>query len=199
MESEKSVDQYILNKPLWGQELELLRETLIELGLEEHLKWGAPAYVDNKMNIVGLAAFKNYVGIWFFQGALLKDPEQKLYKSEESKAVAMRQWRFTSFDEIADNLEIVEQYVLEAIQNTRNGIVVKPQTKKPLIIPSELMQELDKSKELKAKFEALNLTKKREFCEHITSAKRAKTKQVRLAKVLTMIDAGIGLNDKYRK
>lgn len=45
--------------------------------MEETNKWSAPVYTSNGKNIVGLGAFKSYTGLWFFQGALLKD-EKKL-------------------------------------------------------------------------------------------------------------------------
>jgi len=199
MGTDKKVDLYILKKPKWAKELELLRETMTGTGLEETLKWGTPVYVDNKKNIVGLAAFKNYVGIWFFHGSLLKDSSKKLYNAQKVKTIAMRQWRFSSFDEIVDNLEIVESYVLEAIQNMRNGIVVKPAAKKPLVIPEELQQALDNNAGLKTIFDQLKLTPKREFCNFISNAKRAQTRQSRIKKIIPMILDGVGLGDKYRK
>ena len=47
-------------------------------------------------------------------------------------------------------------------------------------------------------FESLTLTKKREFTEYISSAKRDDTKQKRLEKIIPMILNNIGLNDKYK-
>ncbi|MBK7633096.1 MAG: hypothetical protein IPJ13_01585 [Saprospiraceae bacterium] len=46
--------------------------------------------------MVGLAAFKSYTGIWFFQGGLLDDKQQFLMNAQEGKTKAMRQWRFFS-------------------------------------------------------------------------------------------------------
>ena len=199
MKTEKRVDLYIVKKEQWAKELELLRETLICIGLEETLKWGAPVYVDNSKNVVGLAAFKNYVGLWFFQGVFLTDKHHVLFNAQEGKTIAMRQWRFSNFDEIAENLEWVEEYVQEATQNMREGKVMIPAPKKPLVIPEELELEFAKNLELKQKFEELNLTRKREFVVHIAGAKRAQTKQTRLNKIIPMIFQGVGLGDKYRK
>ena len=39
---------------------------------------------------------------------------------------------------------------------------------------------------------------KREYAEYIASAKQHATKQKRIDKILPMIEAGVGLNDKYR-
>lgn len=199
MNRDKRVGLYIVKKEQWTKELELLRETLISIGLEETLKWGAPVYVDNGKNVVGLAAFKSYVGIWFYQGVFLSDKHQVLFNAQEGKTIAMRQWRFKNFDAITDNLGWIEEYIQEAIQNMRDGMIMKPASKKPLVVPLELELELAKNVELKQQFEKLNRTRKREFAEFISEAKRMQTKQTRLKKIIPMILEGIGLGDKYRK
>jgi uncharacterized protein YdeI (YjbR/CyaY-like superfamily) len=61
------VDEYISKKEKWRKELEILRAVFADLPLDEAIKWGAPTYVFKKKNIVGLAAFKNYCGLWFFK------------------------------------------------------------------------------------------------------------------------------------
>jgi len=63
------VTTYINDKNTWTQELNLLRSVLLEVGFEETVKWGAPVYTHKGKNIVGLSAFKNYCGLWFFQGS----------------------------------------------------------------------------------------------------------------------------------
>lgn len=132
MNRDKRVGLYIVKKEQWTKELELLRETLISIGLEETLKWGAPVYVDNGKNVVGLAAFKSYVGIWFYQGVFLSDKHQVLFNAQEGKTIAMRQWRFKNFDAITDNLGWIEEYIQEAIQNMRDGMIMKPASKKTI-------------------------------------------------------------------
>jgi uncharacterized protein YdeI (YjbR/CyaY-like superfamily) len=51
---------------------------------------------------------------------------------------------------------------------------------------------------LTTKFHAFAPYKQREFIEHITSAKQEKTQIVRLNKIIPIILAEKGLNDKYR-
>lgn len=196
---DKRVEQYFLTHSQWVKELELLREVLIGIGMVENFKWGAPVFEVAGKNVIGLAAFKNYAGIWFFHGALLKDSGNKLYNAQEGKTTAMRQWRFSNFEELADNIELVEQYAKEAVFNMENGILVKPKPKQPLILPEELTAAFKENAELEFRFNNLNLTKKREFSNHIISAKREQTKQSRLQKIIPMIMNGSGLNDKYRK
>lgn len=94
------VEIYIHKKEAWKQELTLLRSVFTNLPLEETIKWGAPTYVFKGKNIVGLAAFKKYCGLWFFQGVLLEDKQKKLINAQEGKTKAMLQWRFYTKDEI---------------------------------------------------------------------------------------------------
>ena len=199
MEKLKTVDAYIIKHEKWTSELELLRETILQVGMEECFKWSAPVYAHNKKNVVGLGAFKNHFGIWFFNGSLLKDENKRLHNAQEGKTTAMRQWRFHNLDEVADHVEEIEAYLKEAMKNTSIGKVVKPRVNKPLIIPAELAEKFKTDKGLQSAFEGLNLTKKREFVAHIDTAKREKTKLDRLAKIIPMILEGKGLNDKYRK
>lgn len=95
---------YINDKNTWTQELKLLRSVLLEVGFEETVKWGAPVYAHKGKNIVGLSAFKNYCGLWFFQGSFLIDEQKKLVNAQEGKTQAMRQWRFYTIEDIQPDL-----------------------------------------------------------------------------------------------
>ncbi|TMM31305.1 hypothetical protein FDT66_04875 [Polaribacter aestuariivivens] len=191
------VAEYIRKKENWQKELETLRAVFSDLPVEETIKWGAPTYVYNGKNIVGLAAFKNYCGLWFFQGALLKDKHKVFINAQEGKTKAMLQWRFYSLEEIDKNL--IKEYVLEAIENVKLGKEIKPdRTKKELIIPIELQQEINNNKEFKKKFEAFSNSCKREYANYISDAKREETRLRRLQKIIPMILSGAGLNDKYK-
>lgn len=200
MEKQKTVASYIDKQEEWKASLLLLRELLQAEALEETIKWNFPVYTLDGKNLVGIGAFKSYVGIWFFQGGLLKDKQQKLVNAQEGKTQAMRQWRFQSIEEIEKDTELIRQYLKEAIANQVSGKEIKPARagKKPLVIPTELQQALAKNTSLRDAFEALNLTKKREYAEYIETAKREATKQSRLEKIIPMIADGMGLNDKYK-
>lgn len=191
------VTEYINDKNTWTQELNLLRSVLLEVGFEETVKWGAPVYVHKGKNIVGLSAFKNYCGLWFFQGSFLIDEQKKLVNAQEGKTQAMRQWRFYTVEDIQPDL--VKQYALEAIKNSEEGkeLKVKKNTK-PLSIPDELQLEFDKDERLKEAFNGFSLSKQREFSDYISEAKREATKQKRLEKIIPMILNGVGLYDKYK-
>lgn len=191
------VSQYIIDNDKWTQELNLLRSVLLELPFDETIKWSAPVYVYKGKNILGIAAFKNYCGLWFFQGHFLKDKAKVLVNAQEGKTKAMRQWRFYKLDEI--NITLLKQYALEAIQNSEEGKELKSKRNtKPLIIPEELQVELDNNLKLNDAFNQFTLSKKREFSDHISEAKRTATKTKRLEKIIPMILNGVGLHDKYK-
>lgn len=192
------VEIYIHKKEAWKQELTLLRSVFTNLPLEETIKWGAPTYVFKGKNIVGLAAFKKYCGLWFFQGVLLEDKQKKLMNAQEGKTKALLQWRFYTKDEI--DLPLIKQYVLEAMHQVAIGNEVKfSSNTKPLVIPLELSQQLAIDTSLEAKFRRFSKSKQHEFAAYIATAKRAETKEKRLQKIIPMILSGEGLNDRYKK
>ncbi len=198
MNIHQKITAYIAKKEKWQKELKLLRSVFSELPLEETIKWGAPTYAFNNKNVVGLAAFKNYCGLWFFQGALLKDAHKVLMNAQEGKTKAMLQWRFYTIDEI--DTKLIKKYTLEAIENVKAGKEIKPvRNKKPLIVPTELENTLNTIPNLKESFNAFSLSVKREYADYISGAKRVATKEKRLEKIIPMILEGKGLHDLYKK
>jgi uncharacterized protein YdeI (YjbR/CyaY-like superfamily) len=196
MKRYKTVDDYIKNAGQWQAELGRLRDILNSTELTEEVKWGAPCYTFGGKNVVGLAGFKSYVGLWFHQGALLKDDLDVLINAQEGTTKALRQWRMQSAKDIRP--AVIKRYVKEAIQLVRDGKSIGPAKKKASTVPTELKQALSKNKTAQKKFSELTPGRQREYAEFIVSAKRPETKQKRLDKILPMIGAGVGLNDKYR-
>jgi uncharacterized protein YdeI (YjbR/CyaY-like superfamily) len=186
-----------MNNPAWDDALELLKDILAKTPLVETIKWGTPTYTFNDKNIVGICAFKNYVGMWFHNGIHLKDEAAKLVNAQENVTKALRQWRFYSDDEIRDNEKLILQYVAEAIENQKLGLVLKPE-KKLLVISEYFQQHLDADNEFSAAFARLTPGKQRDYAEHVDTAKRDETKAARIDKIKPMILSGIGLNDKYK-
>lgn len=196
MQRSKTVDEYIANAEHWQEELIRLREILQSTSLVETIKWGAPCYTHDGRMVVGIGAFKSYVGLWFYQGALLKDKDGVLMNAQEGKTKAMRQWRFDSGKDI--KARQIKAYVKEAIALQEQGLEIKADRSKPVVVPAELLQALKKNKTARAGFDKLTKGKQREYTDYIADAKRDDTKQKRLAKILPMIQSGCGLNDKYR-
>ena len=194
----ETTQEYIANNKNWKQSLILLRDILLSAKLGETIKWGMPVYTFERKNIAGMGAFKSYVGLWFFQGALLKDKKGKLINAQSGRTKALRQWRFNSKKEIEKESKAIKQYLEEAISNRKQGKEIKPERKKPLEIPKELNAVFKKDKKIKESFYALTLAKQRDYCEYVSEAKRESTKNSRLEKIVPMILKRTGLNDKYK-
>lgn len=195
MNKEQTVESYLSKHEQWREELEKLRAILLNTSLSEEIKWGAPTYMTHGKVILAIGAFKHYVAIWFHNGVFLKDEKNVLINANKEKTRGLRQWRFASADEI--DTELVHSYVLEAIQNQKEGKEIKPKSKK-LVIPVELQEALDENRELNSAFFALSNGKQIEYAEFIGSAKQASTRAKRLEKCTPIILSGKGLHDKYR-
>ncbi|PNQ72062.1 hypothetical protein C1T31_13210 [Hanstruepera neustonica] len=197
MKKVTSVEEYIENNNHFGEALTLLRNIITKTELEETLKWSAPVYALDGKNVVGLGAFKNHFGIWFFNGVFLKDEKNLLVNAQEGKTKALRQMRFESIEDI--DQAAVLAYVKEAIENQKLGKEIKPERKgKNVTVPNELKTLLKSQPDVHSNFKALSPGKQREYCEYIETAKRDATKQSRLEKITPMILQGVGLHDKYK-
>lgn len=181
---------------LWQDELEILQSIIAKTQLVETTKWGGIVYTFNNKNVLGIGGFKQFFTIWFFNGVFLKDNLKVLVNANEGVTKALRQWRFTSKDEINEKQIMV--YINEAIENEKLGLAIKPQ-KKEKIESTFFENELKNDSELNRAFSKFTISKQNEFLEYIETAKQEKTKISRMEKIKPMILQNIGLNDKYKK
>jgi len=196
MKSDKNFVPDIIADEPWADEVMMLRDIILTTGLKEEIKWGGPIYTLDGKNVLAIGGFKNFFTIWFHNGAFLKDPEKVLVNASEGRTRGLRQWRFTSKNEIKPAL--IKKYILEAIANEKAGLKIKPE-KKPLpAIPAEYQAAFKKDKALKEAFSKLTPGKQREYLEYVLEAKTEETRIRRVQKGIPNIKAGIGLNDKYR-
>ena len=114
------VDTFLLNVKKWREELTVLRSIVMDSGLGEELKWGAPCYVHEQANVMIIQGFKDYFALLFFKGALMKDPQDLLHKPGENTQSG-RQIRLTSMDEILGQEEVLRAYIQHAIEVEKAG------------------------------------------------------------------------------
>ena len=193
----KSVDQYLANHAEWAAVLTPLARVLRATELEETIKWGAPVFVLDGHHVVGLMAFKRYAGLWFFDGALLDDPDDVLVNAQAGKTRGLRQWRYTPDDPVDESR--VADYVARAIENARAGRRLTPQPAAPIRLPAELERALAEDAGLRASFDQLTPGRRREFAAYVAEAKREATRESRVEKILPLIRRGEGLGDRYRR
>ena len=196
MKSNSTVDQIIAESGEAKGMLELLRSILLETELEETVKWGGPVYTLGGKKVVGMGAFKSYVGLWFFQGVFLSDPFKVLINAQEGVTRGLRQWRFEGHESMEP--EKILFYILEAIQNQKEGKEITPKSKKAIEIPDEIKAAFEENENFKLAFQAMTPGRQREYCEYISEAKRAETRDSRMRKVIEKVLGNQGLNDKYR-
>lgn len=206
----KSVDDYFLEGcgrcPLggtpeckvhtWTSELELLRKIVLDCGLTEESKWGAPCYTFQNKNILMVSALKEYCCIGFFKGSLLGDDKSLLVK-QGANSQAVRLFKFKTFDEIVEIEADIKAYIFEAVEVEKAGLEVVF-NKNPEPIPLELESKFEEDPVLKAAFEALTPGRQRGYIIHFSQPKQEKTRVSRIKKCTPMILSGIGLNDKYK-
>jgi uncharacterized protein YdeI (YjbR/CyaY-like superfamily) len=192
----KSVDTYIMESGSWMNTLLELRELMLIAGFEETVKWGIPVYCLENKNLVGLAYFKSYAGLWFFQGAFLNDKGGVLVSGTEGQTKAQRQLRIYPNEKLKTAL--IKRFIKETVTNHKAGVHLVKAKPKETILPEELKTALSQNKIAHKKFALLAPYKKREFADYISQAKRVETKKARLEKILPMIEEGRGLNDKFR-
>lgn len=197
MDSSAKILDYIEKKGKWKELLYNLREIILSTGIEEKVKWGMPVYCVEKKNIVGIGSFKDYAGLWFFQGNFLSDSANLLINAQEGKTKGMRHWKFSSPDEEL-NVNLIKSYIQEAIKNQKEGKENTPEPRK-IVVPDELSDALNEDKLLKMKFMQLSIGKQNDYLEYIGEAKRPETRKKRLDKSIALILKGKGLNDKYNK
>lgn len=104
----------------WREELVMLRQIVLECGLEETIKWGVPCFMVNNGNVAVVSAFKDYTSLSFFKGVLLKDSYKILAQHGESSQAA-RLIKFTSPNEIIIKEKIIKGYILEAVDIEKSG------------------------------------------------------------------------------
>ena len=191
-----SFEEYWELEVSFRDELNWLREILQETELEEKIKWYIPTYCWKNKNVIGLIRLKDCVGVWFHQGVFLMDNHKLLINAQEGKTKGMRSIKIKSVNDVPR--EIMKDYIIEAIENQKEGKEIKVERKKELVVPAYFRDFL-KQKNIEYKFDRMSLSCRREYVEYIDSAKKEKAKLRRMEKSYEMINENIGLNDKYRK
>ncbi len=180
----------------WTDELAQLRRIVLECGLTEEVKWGAPCFTADGGNVVILGVLNDYCCLSFFKGVLLKDPEGILQAPGENSRSG-RLIPFTDVDQILAREETLKAYVREAAENERAGVTVDFATdREDLPVPAELQARLDEDPAFRAAFEALTPGRRRGWVLHFSGAKQSATRASRIEKAAPRILAGKGMHDR---
>ena len=188
------VDTFLLNVKKWREELTVLRSIVMDSGLGEELKWGAPCYVHEQANVIIIQGFKDYFALLFFKGALMKDPEDLLRKPGENTQSG-RQIRLTSMDEILGQEEVLRAYIQHAIEVEKAGEKVAVKKTEEYAVPLELEESFAENSELQHAFYGLTPGRQRAYLLHFAEAKQSATRKARIEKYTPRILNGKGILD----
>ena len=178
----------------WELELAEMRRVLAGIAMKEERKWGKPTYTVDGKNIVILGGFKEYFGLGFFQGALLKDPKKVLIQLGQVQAG--RVMKFTSVKEIKASAAIIKTYVREAIAVEKAGLRVEPKKTADFPVPAELTERFRKDPRFKRAFKALTPGRQRGYLYHFAAAKQSATRAARIEKAMPAIFEGRGFLER---
>ena len=181
----------------WTAELTLLREIILSCGWREGSKWGVACYTFQEANVLLLSAFKGYVSVSFFKGAILQDP-QKLLVKPGPRSQAARILKITNVESVQAIAQDLRAYIFEAIEIEKAGLKVEL-TPDPEPIPDELTDAFEQDPLLKVSFDALTPGKQRGYLIYFSTAKQAETRRARIEKCSEKILNGEGLHDKYQR
>jgi uncharacterized protein YdeI (YjbR/CyaY-like superfamily) len=178
----------------WKAEIAAMRRVLADIAMKEECKWGKPTYTVDGKNIVIAQGFKEYFGLGFFQGALLKDPKKALVQL--GKVHAGRVMKFTSVKELRAKAATIKAYVREAIAVEKAGLRMKPKTTSDFPVPEELSERFRRDPRFKRAFDALTPGRQRSYLYHFAAAKQSSTRTARIDKAMTAIFEGRGFLER---
>ena len=180
----------------WWDEIAELRRIVLECGLTEEVKWGAPCFTADGGNVVIIGVLNHYCCLSFFKGVLLKDPEGILRAPGENSRSG-RLIPFTAVDQILAQETTLKAYVDEAAGLERAGATVDfAKDREDLPVPAELQARFDEDPALRAAFEALTPGRRRGWILHFSGAKQSATRASRIEKAAPRILDGKGMHDR---
>jgi uncharacterized protein YdeI (YjbR/CyaY-like superfamily) len=178
----------------WEAAIREMRRVLAGFEMKEECKWGKPTYTVNGKNIVIMQGFKEYFGLGFFQGALLKDPRRVLVQLGQVQAG--RVMMFTSASEIKKNAATIKAYVREAIAVESAGLRVQKRKTSDFPVPAELTARFQKDPRFKRAFEALTPGRQRSYLYHFAAARQSPTRVARIERAMPAIFEGRGFLER---
>jgi uncharacterized protein YdeI (YjbR/CyaY-like superfamily) len=178
----------------WEAEIAEMRRLLAGLAMKEECKWGKPTYTVDGKNIVILQGFKEYFGLGFFQGALLKDPKKLLVQLGQVQAG--RVMKFISVKEITARAPTIKAYVREAIAVEKAGLRMEKKKTSDFPVPEELREQFRRDPRFRRAFEALTPGRQRSYLYHFAAAKQSATRVARIEKAMPAIFEGRGFLER---
>ncbi len=190
-EATKLVNDYIENLPQQSREICIKLRNIIMASspaIQEDWKWHHPNYYCNGM-LCGIGAFKEYVTLVFFQGALIDDHYTAL--SSHPDNLHNRHIKYSNVTEI--NEEIILNYLTQAIANNTKGLRINQTKIKNIEIPFYIKESLENAGILES-FNNMSYSHKKEYILWIKEAKKEETRDRRIEKMIAVLREKFGLS-----
>jgi uncharacterized protein YdeI (YjbR/CyaY-like superfamily) len=159
----------------------------------ETMKWSSPFFT-RKGILCNMAAFKEHCSLNFWRGSGF------ISTSEQREGMG----QFGKIRRVKDlpGEKVLVGYVKEAARLDEVGVKPARKVSKPkpaATPPDDLIALLRKNKKAAATFENFSPSHQREYVEWITEAKRAETRQQRLAQTIAWLAEGKPRHWKYQR
>ena len=155
--------------------------------VSETIKWGVPAYVDERGIFCMTAAFKQHCAWVFWTGRTPTSVDAKQFRT------------ITSIGDLPPQRELVAivKQAATSAPTSREKTTKRPA--KPVTVPTYFRTALRTNAKARAAFDAFPPSHKREYVDWIASAKTDDTRQRRIATALQWIASGKSRNWKYER
>ncbi len=194
------IDAYIGKAPDFAKPILLKLRKAAHAGcpqVEEGIKWSVPAYLHNGI-LCMTAGFKQHCMLVFWNNAALK---KALKEKGDSGELLGKLRRIKKAADLPSDAAL-KQLVKQAAALGSAGVKpVRPKKSKAAKaeVPADLKAALTKNKKAQAGWAALSPSKRRDYIDWLNEAKRAETRQKRLATAIGWIAQGKGRNWKYER
>jgi uncharacterized protein YdeI (YjbR/CyaY-like superfamily) len=192
------IDAYIAKSADFAKPILKHLRTVVHAGcpkVEETLKWSMPHF-DYKGILCGMAAFKEHCAFGFWKSELIFDRDQQAEKNGMGSFGCIK-----SLKDLPNEKTLIG-YVKKAAALNEAGIKVpgraQPKKRAPIPVPPYFAAALKQNPQARKTFEAFPPSHRREYLEWVTEAKRAETRNERLAKTIKWLAEGKSRHWKYK-
>ncbi|MBS0633138.1 MAG: YdeI/OmpD-associated family protein [Verrucomicrobia bacterium] len=200
-QTDPRVDAYIAKSAAFARPILTHLRALVHRGCPgagETIKWGMPFFTRGDTILCMMAAFKAHCAFGFWHKDMKTLVAGGATKADEAMGIL---GRITSLKDLPGD-QVMLGYIRQAAKLSESSVPARPVTKgkpKPLAVPADLAAALKKNRQAAAVFKEFSPSKRKDYIEWITEAKRAETRAKRLATAIGWIAEGKARNWKYEK
>ena len=158
-------------------------------GIEEAIKWGAPAFVHKGKNLGGMAAFKAHAALMIAYAGRVGDGMGGYGKIASIAELPPRE----------ELLAQIRQGAADIEAGKKPEWSKKSPPKDDIPVPQDFSAALREAPEAQATFDGFPPSHRREYLLWITEAKREETRSKRIAQSLEWLAEGKHRNWKYQR